>query len=323
MRVFVTGAGGFIGRALSDALTRDGVAVTGVDLVADDSRGVVGADITDSSPWAHLLEGVDCVVHTAAAVSNAVSWEQGWRANVVGTHEVVHAAARAGVGRVVVLSSVRAFGDTGFPDGVSEDHPVRPDGNVYVDTKIGAEQVALQAHAAGLTEVVVVRPGDVYGPGSRPWTLLPLELIRRRSFAVPARGRGVFSPVFIDDLVEGVGLTVRHPDAGGEVFTLSGGVGVSTAEFFGHYHRMLGTRGPVCLPTSVSLALAAGVDRAARAAGRSTEVNPTSMRYFTRTGTYSIEKARRVLGYEPQVGLEAGMALTEAWLREQGLLPRH
>ena len=221
---------------------------------------------------------------------------------------------------MVLLSSVRAFGDVGFPDGVTEDHPVRPDGNAYVDTKIAAEQVALQAHASGRVEVVVVRPGDVYGPGSRPWTLMPLELIRRRAFALPARGRGVFSPVYVDDLVEGLRLTVDHADAPGEVFTLSGGVGVSCREFFGHYHRMLGTRGPLCLPTPAALAAAGAIDRAARAAGRPTEVNPTSMRYFTRTGTYSIDKARRVLGYDPQVDLAEGMRRTEAWLRAQGLL---
>jgi nucleoside-diphosphate-sugar epimerase len=62
------------------------------------------------------------------------------------------------------------------------------------------------------------------------------------------------------------------------------------------------------------------VARGARLAGIDTEVNPTAVRYFLRTGTYSIEKARRLLGYDPQIGLEEGMARTEAWLVAQGLL---
>lgn len=321
MRFFVTGANGFIGRAVSQRLSAGGASVGGVDLHADDARDVVAGDITEAGSWTSALAGADCVVHTAAAVSNAVTWEQGWRANVLGTQRVVDAAARAGVARVVLLSSVRAFGDIGFPDGVTEDHPVRPDGNVYVDTKIAAEQVALQAHAAGRVEAVVVRPTDTYGPGSRPWTLMPLELIRKRSFALPARGRGIFSPVYIDDLVDGLVLAATHPDAPGDVFTLGGGVGVTCAEFFGHYHRMLGIRGPLCLPTPLALAAAGGTDLGARAVGRATEVNVTSMRYFTRTGGYSIEKARRVLGYAPQVDLAEGMRRTEEWLRAQGLLP--
>ncbi len=320
MRVFVTGANGFIGRALSARLRSEGVDVRGVDLSADPARGVVTGDITRPGPWTSGLLGVDSVVHTAAAVSNAVTWDHAWRANVLGTHRVLEAASRAGAHRVVVLSSVRAFGDSGFPDGVTEDHPVRPDGHPYVDTKIAAEQVALQAHVAGRVQVVVVRPGDVYGPGSRPWTLLPLQLIRKRAFALPAAGRGVFSPIYIDDLVEGLRLTVRHPDASGEVVTLSGGVGVSCAAFFGHYYRMLGMRGPLCLPTPLAVAAAGGMDLGARAVGRATEVNPTSMRYLARRGTYSIEKARRVLGFDPQVDLVDGMNRTERWLREQGLL---
>lgn len=58
-------------------------------------------------------------------------------------------------------------------DGVDESWPVRPDGHRYVDTKIASEQVVLQAHAAGEIAATVVRPADVYGPGSIPWTIWP------------------------------------------------------------------------------------------------------------------------------------------------------
>ena len=61
-------------------------------------------------------------------------------------------------------------------------------------------------------------------------------------------------------------------------------------------------------------------DRAARLAGSETEANPTAVRYFLRTGTYSIAKARRLLGYDPQVDVAEGMARTERWLREQRLV---
>ena len=102
--------------------------------------------------------------------------------------------------------------------------------------------------------------------------------------------------------------------------TLSGSVGVSNREFFGHYSRMLGQRGPVCVPTPVALALATAADRAARLAGSETEANPTAVRYFLRTGTYSIAKARRLLGYDPQIDVADGMARTERWLRDRGLV---
>jgi len=320
-RVLITGASGFLGRALADRLRADGDEVVGIDRVADPARGVVLGDTTDPAPWRALLAGRDAVLHTAAVVSNAVDLDEQWRVNVLGTQRVFAAARTAGVPRVVLLSSIRAFSDTGFPDGVTEEHPVRPDGNPYVDTKIASEHVALQAHAAGGVEAVVLRPGDVYGPGSVPWVLKPLDAIRSGQFLLPALGRGIHSPVYVDDLVDGVLLALRSPAAAGEVFTLAGPRGVRSDEYFGHLFRMLGRRGPLGVPTPVALVLASAADALNRARGRRNEVNAISMRYLARRGTYSIDKARRVLGYAPAVELDEGMRRTEAWLRAEGLLP--
>lgn len=317
MKAFVTGASGFIARRLIEALRAQGHEVCGVDLRADTAADVVAGDVSQPGPWQDHAAGCDLVVHTAAIVSNAEGMDAQWRANTVGTRNAIDAAHRAGASRFVLLSSVRAFSDLGFPDGVTEAHPVRPDGNPYVDTKIACEQVALQAHAAGEVEVTIVRPGDVYGPGSRPWTVIPIEKIRTNQFLLPAKGKGIFSPVYIDDLVDGLILASTHPDAAGEIFTISGGAGVTCEEFFGHYSRMLGKRPPVVVPTPVALGIAGAGAALARLARKKTEVNPISVRYFTRTGTYSIDKARRVLGYEPKVDLAEGMARIERWLAEQ------
>jgi len=317
--VFITGALGFLGRALADRLTAGGATVRGVDLVADPGRDVVAGDISRPGPWQAHAAGCELVLHTAAVVSNAVGAAEQWRVNVVGTRRVLDAAKAAGARRFVLFSSVRAFGDTGFPDGVDETWPVRPDGNPYVDTKIAAEQVALQAHAAGEIAVTVVRPADVYGPRSRPWTVLPLWFIRRRRFVLPAQGLGVFSPVYVDDLVAGVLKAATADRAAGQVFTLAAG-GVTCAEFFGHYYRMLGRTGPRGTSTRTAVALAEAAGRAERLLGRRTESNAASVRYLARTGTYSAAKAADLLGWVPTVDLADGMGRTEDWLRAEGLL---
>jgi nucleoside-diphosphate-sugar epimerase len=243
-----------------------------------------------------------------------------WDVNVRGTRMVVEAARDAGAGRMVHLSSIVTFG-LDFPDGVDEQWPVKPTGVAYVDTKIAAEQVVLQAHAGGEANVTVVRPGDVYGPGSRPWTTLPVELIKARRFALPARGRGIHSPIFVDDLVDGIIAAAGARDAAGQVITLSGGVGIQTREFFDHYARMLGRKSVPLLPTTVMLAAAASQDRLARLSGRHNELTPDGVRYLAlRRGTYGIGKARALLGWSPATGLDDGMARTERWLREQGFL---
>lgn len=318
-RAFVTGAAGFIGRTLAARLRADGWEVAGVDVAADPGRGIVAGDVGAPGPWQAAVAGADLVVHTAAIVSNAVGEAESFRVNVLGTRHVVDAARAAGAGRLVHLSSVRAFSDGRFPDGADERWPVRPDGGAYVDTKVASEHVVLRAHAAGEVAATVVRPGDVYGPGSRPWTVLPLEQIRTGRFVLPAGGRGRFAPIYVDDLVEGVVRAATTPAAAGQVLTLAG-PGVTTRAFFGHYFRMLGRRGPLGVPTPVAVALAAGVSAAARLRGVPTEVNPETMRYLARSGGYATARAEELLGFVPQVGLEEGMARTEAWLRAEGLL---
>jgi nucleoside-diphosphate-sugar epimerase len=242
-----------------------------------------------------------------------------WPVNVLATRLALDAAVRGGARRFVHTSSIVTFGND-FPDGVAESYPVHPTGVPYTDAKIASEQVVLAAHAAGELPCTIVRPGDVYGPGSRPWVVLVLEAIRARQFVLPAHGRGIFSPVYVDNLVDGYVLAASSPDAEGQVFTITDGIGVQTREFFAHHHRWLGVKGPRSLPTGAAVAIAGAAERALRLAGRETEANANAARYLARTGTYSIEKARTVLGYEPAMGLDEGLERSRAWAAGAGLL---
>ena len=318
-RAFVTGALGAIGRAVSDRLDALGAEVAGVDLTADPERGVVAGDISLPGDWEDHAAGAELFVHTAAIVSLGPGADRFWRVNVAGTRNALDAAVRAEARRFVHLSSVTVFGFD-FPDGVDESRPVRPNGVPYVDTKVASEQVVLQAHAAGEVPCTIVRPGDVYGPGVPSWTVLPVRELRARRLLLPAMGRGIFSPVHLDDVVDGIGLAAGSAEAVGGVFTLSGGAGVETRDFFGHYARMLGRERVPVAPTPVAAGLAAAASAAARVRRAETEVNVAAVRYLARTGTYSIERARSVLGYSPSIGLDQGMESCERWLRDEGLL---
>jgi nucleoside-diphosphate-sugar epimerase len=317
MRVFITGASGFIGRALRERYEAGGHEVCGMDLAADPERDIVAGDVAEPGPWQVHAAGSDLVIHTAAIVSlRRERPDEVWRANVLGTQHALEAAERAGAQRFVHFSSVSVFGFD-FPDGVDERHPVQPTGLPYPDTKIASEQVVLQAQLEGRVDATIVRPGDVYGPRSRAWALLPAQMIRDRKLALPGGGRGIFSPVYIDNLVDGVVLAAAAPEAVGQVFTLSDGVGIPNRDFFAPYAELVGRRLQT-VPTPVALAAAAVVERAARRRPGDNDVNPLALRYMLRRGTYSNAKARRVLGWEPKVGVEEGLVRTVDWLASEG-----
>lgn len=314
--VAVTGAGGFIGGAVCARLVADGVEVVGLD-VDEAARERVEAggarfarcDITDSSAVAETLRGARGVVHTAAIVSDWGEMAQFRRVNVEGTRNVLDAAGDAE--RVVHVSSVAIWGYD-FDEHVHEDSEPRPHGVPYIDTKGESDVVARERGAT------VVRPGDVYGPRSVPWTIRPLQALRARRFAVPRRG--IVTPVYVDDLVDCIVTALTHPEAAGQTFVAWEGPPVPTREFFDYYARMLGRRRAPAVPKAL-LSAYAGLDEAvARRRGRAPTAARWAVEYFTRRAAYRASRAQEVLGWHPQVTLEEGMRRTEAWAREEGLL---
>ncbi len=240
---------------------------------------------------------------------------------MLGTRNVVEACRDASVRRLLHVSSAAVYSHN-RPAVVTEDLPVRPSRRVYGDTKIAAEQVVWQAHAAGEVTATMVRPGDVYGPGSRPWTILPVQMLEAGQFLLPAKGHGIMNPLYVSDLVEGLLAAATNPSGAGQVFNLSGPEAVETREFFGHYCEMLGMGPPRVAPTGLAVAFATVLGGTLRALGRSSEASSDTMAMLATTARVSNRKAQDTLGWEPTVDLEDGMRLTETWLRSKGLIDR-
>ena len=318
-RVLVTGAAGFIGRALVERFRELGSEVRGVDVIELDDDAHLGADLTEPGGWQSHADQCDLVIHTAAVVGMYSSREGYWETNVAATRHVLDAAIAGGAKRFVHLSSIVVYGFD-FDGEVDERTPVRPNGVHYVDTKIASEQVVLEAHAEGEIPCTIVRPGDVYGPGSRPWTTEPVQLLKARQLILPAGGRGLHSPVFVEDLVDGIVRASSAPEAAGRIFILTGSERPTIGEFFAHYSRMLGIAEPRTAPTRVVREIARAMDLAAKVRGRRSEATPGAIDYLTRRGSYSIERARDTLGYQPAHDLNAGMEKTEEWLRAAGVI---
>lgn len=324
MRIGVTGAAGFIGRAIAARARAEGHEVVGLDLREDGRAQLerlggayVAGDITDPAAVRRLCEGVERVVHTAALVKEGGDWAEFVRANVIGADTVALVARQCGVRELVHLSSVMVYGFD-FPDGVTEAGPLDPADNPYCTTKILSEEAVLRHHDPGRFDVFVIRPGDVYGPGSIPWTARPVEMMRRGRWVHVDGARSILNHVYIDNLLDGIELVVGAR-ASGSPFNVTDGVRTTSREFFAHYERMLGMRAAPAVPRPLALPLATAAERALRALGLPADVNREAARYMLRRGTYGVEKIR-ALGFSPRVGLAEGMARCEAWLRSERLI---
>jgi nucleoside-diphosphate-sugar epimerase len=321
--ILVTGLGGFIGLRFAELAKARGARVRGLELpgpAATRARAlgfdVIEGDVTREKDAARACAGADVVVHAAAIVGEGGDVDAYRRVNVGGTRTTALAAKRAGVRRFVHLSSVMVFGFS-YPDGVGEDGPMRGEGNAYCQTKIESEEELWRIEQPGTFDVTVIRPGDVYGPGSIPWVVRPLQLMKQGLFVLPDGGRGVINHVHVDTLGEAILLAIEK-DASGP-FIVSDGVATPCRDFFAPLARLTG-RKIRTLPSSVLLASFAVIGPAFRLFGKEPPARPDAVRYLMRKGTYSIEKARRVLGFAPRISLEQGMRGVEDWARSEGIV---
>jgi nucleoside-diphosphate-sugar epimerase len=309
--VLVTGSAGFIGGALVGRLRAKGTKVAGADL-----RGGplvdLHFDVTDDDAVRKVFEAhrPRIVVHAAAIVDDRGDPALFETVNVGGTRRMLEAARSAACRRFVHVSSIAALGVTPGKN-TDVDSPLIDDtGSPYFDTKARSERIVRSFMDGGPMEVVVVRPGDVYGPGSVPWVERPLELMRKHHPVLIAAGRGLICHCHIANLVDGIELAMTHDDAPGGMFIIHDGSNSTTfRDYFTQLARAAGISPPrVSMPKSIAYAVARLTAVMHRLGGPPPPFTKSAVDYITRQSTYSIEEARRTLRYQPRVTLAAGMA---------------
>jgi len=335
-KVFVTGATGFIGMRLVQALAERGWCVRAlsrrdrVDPPPGFSRRgagplqhelveVVQGDIMDLNSLVCGMEGCNRVFHLAAYAKNwAPDPRTFYRINVEGMKNVFEAARRRGVSRVVWTSSIVTFGPT--PPGVVGDETmprIKPDYlTVYEETKAIAEQEALR-QAAGGFPVVIVNPTRVYGPGHLTEGNSLARLIddydRGRMPILLNRGVNVGNYVLVDDVVAGHLLAMERGRIG-ERYIL-GGENVTLKEFFRTIDRISGkSHFQLPLLHITPLAFAWLQKKRAEWFGVYPTITPGWIRTFIVDAAFRSDKAIRELGYRP-MSLEDGIRVTYPWLQ--------
>lgn len=313
-RVLVTGAGGFIGSHLCEALVRDGAGVRGLchygaqgdrgnleaaDPAVRDAVEPVFGDLADVELLARAMAGIDVVFHLAALVGIPYSYKAPRdvvETNVVGTLNVLMAARAAEVERLVHTSTSEVYG-TAQTVPMAETHPLQAQ-SPYAASKIGADHLALSFHRSFGMPVSVVRPFNTYGPRQSTRAIIPTVIAQ--ALAGDRVRLGAVTPTrdfnFVTDTAAGFMAVGATPAAVGGTFNLGSGREASVGEVMAIVGRQLGKDLTVETDEARVRPAASEVDRLLADA----------------------TLVRETCGWAPRVPLEDGIARTIAWTRGRG-----
>jgi NAD dependent epimerase/dehydratase len=263
-KVLVTGAGGFIGSHLVEELARQGASVRA--FVRYNSRSDVGllsflpaklqsgldirfGDVTD--PWSvdEAVRGREVVFHLAALIAIPYSYQapQSYvSTNVNGTLNVLQAARRWGVARVVHTSTSETYGTAQYTP-IDEEHPLQPQ-SPYSASKIGADCLADSFYRSFGTPVATIRPFNTYGPRQSPRAVIPTIILQALA-GLPELRLGSLEPIrdfnYVSDTVAGFLAVASSEACVGTVTNVGSGLGISVGEVA---HKILALCGRADMP---------------------------------------------------------------------------
>lgn len=333
-RSVVTGAVGFVGLNLVDALMAKGDDVLSLDLAPKAHRPDVEyakVDITDYDAVKKALAGATTVYHNASVVHTKRNLEDRvWAVNLGGSRNILRACQELGVKKLVYVSSASAVyegkdicaGDESMPYSSISQAP-------YADSKIAAEKELLAAHGKNGLAVCAIRPHVIFGPGDN--RLVPNLLVRAKEgklrFSV-GRNLGKLSDfTYVSNLIDalvsaGDKLSIDSP-VGGQAYFITNGEPMGFFDFVDIFLAELGAPPiVVSVPYPVAYAVAAvkeGIDTLRGGTlGQEDGMTRFAIKYMCTHHYFSIAKARRDLGYVPSVSIRDGIKRTIAHLRATG-----
>jgi nucleoside-diphosphate-sugar epimerase len=301
----VTGATGFIGKALCHSLQSSGHRVRA--LLHHNAPGPwhesYTADLGNEPLPASLMDQVDGIFHCAGAAHFSGLSSAGrnalWQLNVTATEQLIGAAAVAGMPRLVYFSSVQAAGSPGEQP-VDEDWQCPPD-NLYGESKLAAEALLQQASGNGIPHVVILRPCLVYGPGVKGNLRRMLEAIDRGRMPALPDAHQQRSMVGLGSLVEAARLAMECSSAGGRLYIVCDDHDYSTRALYDAMHQALGRAVPgYRLPLGLFRWAARLGDLGNRLGGAAMPWDSAAYQRLFGNARYNAARIKRELGWQPR-----------------------
>ncbi len=323
MKVLITGANGFIGSHLADALVQEGVQVRCLIRKTSDLRWLkelkveyACGDCREKTSLIDAVKGVDQVFHLAGA-TRAKNEEDFLTANAWSTENLILAclAHNPHLRKFIYVSSQAAAGPGRNDAPKTERDPCDPVSH-YGKSKRRGEELAL-AHR-GRLPLAVLRPSAVYGPRDRDFLGLFKLLARKIKPCLSGRNQRL-SLCHVQDLVQAILLAARRDTPSGEIFFVSDGEAYPMEKMADTFSQILGVK-PIRIPIPdwVIIGMVVFSEGLARLTGRNCLLNKSKARDILQDNwVCDITKAQTVLGFAPQVKLDLGTRLTVDWYRRE------
>ncbi len=323
----ITGATGFVGSHLAEASRSRGLAVRALARPGSDTAllerlqvEVVPGDLGDPASVQAAVRGVEVVLHCAGKVGDWGPVEEYRAVNVEGLRHLLDACRGQPLRRFVHLSSLGVYAARHHYGTDESEPPPAHHVDGYTQTKVESEELALRYQREHGVPVVVLRPGFVYGPRDR--IVLPglLDNLRRRAVRYLGSRRRAMNCIYVGNLVQAVFLAVDNPRAVGQVYNLTDGEAVSKRRFLEALADGVGVPRPrpVPVPFFVARFLTHWLEAQARRRGdtRPPMLTQARLKLLGLNLDFSIDKARRELGYRPATSFDEGMGRTVAWYKQ-------
>lgn len=315
MKCLVTGVSGFIGNALINRLYSEGYFVRGLihKNMPDKKLKNVSyyyGNVVEIESLKSAVDGVDVIFHCAAHMKDFGDKEKFYKINFEGTKNLVLLSKEFGIKKFIYVShmdyeNVHKFG-------------------FYSDSKKLAEKYLIDQYKRERFPCVIIQPGNVYGPGKAVWVLYLLNAIKKNRIVLIDNGDGIFLHTYIDNLIDALLKSMTSDNAIGEIIKITDGDNDTRwGDYINSLAEMIGKQNiNRNISKQKALIIAEINNYFSRIFNTRFIISPTAVHIMTNKKKVSINKAKQILNYNPQVNYEKGMKNVKKWLMEEGYITK-